>query len=256
VSSRGRRRWNSRSVVLLGLAGLAVGLAACGGASTTAVHASASQIGTSGSSTSAPLAGSSAAPSSATGGSGGSVAGFDLRQLSSLTNYTFTSSFLDEPTHVTQVQGSVHGSTDWTATVTGIPVNGVVLYDIHGKGEEEEGGQSSSLALRSPNGTSHLQGEGYYARVLLDDVGHLGLRLTPDRGCEVAGLNGQNYDLGNPVGSSHALQGNVCLADGSGALLIYFLRQPANGSSGTNGVTISSFTVTKVGGVGPISPPA
>lgn len=249
------RDWVGRIPVLLGLFGFGVSVAACGGPGMNAAHASASK-GSSRPSASASPGMSSTTLSRPGARSGGSVAGFDLQQLSSITNYAFTSSVVDEPTRVTQIEGRVHSPTDWMATVTGIPLNGVVFYDIDGEGREEKGGHVSPVAFRSPDGASHLQGEGYYARVLLYDVEQMGLRLMPDRGCEVAGVSGRNYDLGHPPGSSFIEQGSVCLADGSGALLIYFLRRPTSASSGTNGVTISSFSITQVGGVGTISSPA
>lgn len=196
-------------------------------------------------------------PSSGTGPfSASSADGLTLAELASLDNYAFHSEFVGNGT-VLEVTGRVHSPTDWQAVVVSVPSDpsGETLYDVDGTGYAVVNGQVSPLRFRSPEGEAHLRGEEYFAELLLTDLASKGMRLTRFRDCEDDGISGRNYELGASTSGS---PNSVCLADSSGALLVYFLGNQSGAASqgGTApGGTVTSFVVSSVGTVGPIGAP-
>jgi hypothetical protein len=254
------------AVYLVAAGALSLVLGACGrgsGTSTKATSSASTRVSgrrTTSANGTGSLNGSSV--SNATGTTGG-VLGLTLSQLGSLTNYRFTSSEVASSAGIPQLSeltGSVHSPSDWKVAIQG--TMGISsLFDVNGAGYEQTGGATTTVGFRTSEGIDHLRGEAYYAAQLVKDVRQLGLKLSKSRGCEVAGVNGTNYFLGNPPNATvGGEQGNVCIADGSGALVQYFLQLPASGGasggSSAAGKTVSNFTVTSVGGVAPIGPPS
>jgi hypothetical protein len=188
----------------------------------------------------------------------------ELSRLASLQNYAFTTEITKRTPSTfssLEITGEVHSPRDWELSEDSV-ANGVLrsftAYDVDGVGTLDTNGAISPLAFQTPEGIQHLRGEPYFAEQLLHDDQDRGLRLTSQRGCEVAGIQGQDDNLGNPVTSSPlpVQQGNVCLAEGSGALVQYFLRLPLNSSAtAASNVEISSFTVTSVNDIPAISAP-
>lgn len=283
LESRAGRERRSRKQWVVGVIGLAaLMLSSCGGASSSGAgtghprgHGQGHHVPvtkktvtkkTTGSgSTSSGSGRPSSGHSNGSGASGITQAGgLELSSLSSLGSYTFEAQRTrhgssSSSMYLLEVSGRVHSPTDWQATYTGLkndtPLDST-YYDVDGTGYVDSGGAVSSVAFRSPEGTAHLYGEAYFAEKLLSDIKDRGLKLTSARGCYVAGIPGKNYYLGNPPGSSAIEQGNVCIANGSGALVQYFLRWPLGPSAtASTDVEISSFSITGVNNVPAISAP-
>jgi len=239
-----------------------------GSASSKTGHSGAGSGGSGGSSGPGGSAGSGGSGgSSGPGGSAGSglsqAGGLKLSSLSSLQNYTFQSTMEKHSPSgysLEQVSGRVHSPTNWQAAYSGLkvpstPINST-YYDVSGTGYVDTDGSVSSVSFNTPEGADHLRGEAYFAKKLLYDIQDRGLKLTSARGCYIAGISGNYYNLGNPVGSSSIQQGDVCIANGSGALLSYFLRWPLGPSAtASSDVEVSSFTVSGANDVSAISAP-
>jgi hypothetical protein len=202
---------------------------------------------------------SKSSPASSSGSLINEFDGLKLSSLSSLQNYTFEVNINQRSSagqSILEVTGTVYSPTDWAASgfkiTSDIPQH-FVYYDVDGVGYSVINSSIGHITFATPEGINHLYGESYFAQKLLYDLQNLGLKLTKNRGCAVAGIQGQDYNLGNSVSDSTSTQrGNICIASNSGALISYFLNLP---SGSTNSLEQDSFSVTAVNNVSPIVAP-
>ena len=207
---------------------------------------------TAGSSGSAPAHGSGSPSSTAQTG----VASLTLSRLSSLRNYTFTSTS-GNAGYTFTITGEVHSPTDWETQSTA-PV-AETHYDVGGRGYAVTLGQVISVSLATPEGLTHLDGEYSAAESLVGYTHVSGETITTRGACRVAGESGTVYHLQSPSNAASLLVETAtgCVAQGSGALLSYTAGVPSGSAAQANNLAGASltFTVNSIGGVGAISAP-
>ena len=233
------RSGQGRTALTLVFAGVCVVGAACGGSSAT---------GSAGSSPATTSAASGSQASSAT------VDGLNLAKLESLQDYTFTSKNLAGTVSMTWT-GKVHSPTDWEVQ-TDAPA--VTTYDVDGQGTSVAIGQVEPVHLQTSQGVNHLFGEPAFAEQLFGYTHVSGITITQGAPCTVAGASGVTFHVQAPNASIVNESAQACVETSSGALLSY--QGGVTGGSAANATGVSghgmSFTVTSIGGVGPISAPA
>lgn len=182
--------------------------------------------------------------------------GLALTRLSDLTDYSFISTEANAGYTFT-VTGEVHDATDWQ-TQSAAPA--VTNYDVDGRGYGVAIGQVTPVTLKTPEGLTHLDGESTYAQALIGYTHVTGIHIGTAGPCVVAGAKGTTYQVRSPGADASLLveTATACIAEGSGALLSYSSGVP--GGSAASAAHIqgaeTSFTVTAIGGIGPIAPPA
>ncbi|MGC8464707.1 MAG: hypothetical protein ACP5O0_02135 [Acidimicrobiales bacterium] len=242
VERRIRERNATRpTLLILG----AITLASCGGASSSQ-----------GSQATNALA--NAASSSSNSGSTSQTAGsslFNLTRLSSLTNYSYVYTALNQGYTFKQI-GRVHSLTDWSVTSTS---PAVTIYDVNGHGYSVVGTIRSTDQFKTPDGTTHLAGEVVWAGALIDDTHIAQVRINEGGSCQVAGVLGTEVTVRSPLAarSIFGLDVHACIDKSSGALLSIsqgVVSDSAPTAAGLKG-SREQWAVTAVGGVGPIHLP-
>ena len=199
------------------------------------------------------VGGATTAPGSNSVASSGGGA-LNLARLSSLTDYSFTAT-AGNAGYTFTVTGEVHDPTDWQ-THSATPA--VTNYDVGGRGYAIAIGQVTPVSFKTPEGLTHLDGETTYAQALVGYTHVTGIRIATAGPCRVAGVEGTTYQVKTPGASASLLleTATACVANGSGALLSY---SSGVGGSAASAVHIAgagtSFTVTAIGGIGPIAAP-
>jgi hypothetical protein len=182
--------------------------------------------------------------------------GLTLSRLSSLSNYTFTTTSSNGGATFT-IRGQVHGPEDWKVEST-IPV-AETHYDVGGRGYAVTLGQVMAVTFATPEGLSHLNGEYSAAQSLLGYTHVLGETISTAGSCRVAGETGTVYHLRSPENASSLLveTATACVAKGSGALLSYAAGVPSGSAAQASNIAgfTYTFTVDSIGGVGEISAP-
>lgn len=225
----------------LGVAALGLWVAACGRSRASPSHATSAAVAT--------RAGSD---------SGASGTPFTQARLSSLDNYTFTTAFPDGLSS----SGEVESPTDWKTT--GLE-NGRALettYDVGGHGYAVVNGLPGvqTKSYLTPEGIDSLEGEAYFAKTLLLDAREAGVRVVAAGSCLVAGHAGTTYELRSAANAASVLAEaeRACVARSTGALLSFGTAVAGGSAAAAAGVVGAggSFTVTSIGGVGPIIAPS
>ncbi len=192
-------------------------------------------------------------PASAGAAGGGALT---LTRLSSLRDYTFTSSSSNAGYTFTTI-GQVHDPEDWKTEST-FPV-AETRYDVGGRGYAFTLGQVIAVSFQTPEGLTHLDGEYSAAESLVGYTHVTGERITTSGSCRVAGESGTVYHLESPSAAASLLVETAtgCVAQGSGALLSYTAGVPSGSAAQANNLARASlsFTVTSIGGVGVITAP-
>lgn len=184
------------------------------------------------------------------------LGGLTIARLGSLTDYSFISRSGNEGYTFT-VTGQVHDATDWESHSTSPAVTN---FDVGGRGYGVAIGQVTPVTFKSPDGLTHLNGEATYAQALIGYTHVTGIRVAAAGPCNVAGVDGTTYHVKSPAADASLLveTATACVANGSGALLSYSSGVPGGSAANATHLTgaETSFTVTAIGGVGPISAPA
>ncbi|MBW4030927.1 MAG: hypothetical protein HIU57_09715 [Acidobacteria bacterium] len=179
-----------------------------------------------------------------------------LSRLSSLKNYTFTTTSTNAG-YAFKLTGAVNGPENWETHAIS-PLR-VVTYDVGGRGYTVALGQVRSVSFATPSGSQQLDGEFSAAQALVGFTHVAGIVLTTPGACRVAGVNGTTYRLVTEKSAASLLveSATACVATGTGALLSLESGVPS-GSAATaihlRGAT-TVFTVDSVGGVRPFRAP-
>ena len=215
-----RRARAARALALASFAGLL--LSACGAGAAADLAAGATP-------TPAPA-------TSAPGAGGPPAAKLELGRLASLSNYSYRADINCFP-----LAGSVYSPSDWRIDTPAVIVH-VGGYDFS---------QSGSVWYRTPAPVDSTQSLAYASVVsqFQSLVGAPGVTVEEAGSCLVAGVAGRTWTAAS-AGASQ-VQASACVADATGALL-----QVSMSSSSAGGAIGTTFTVTGVGNVAPISAPA
>ncbi len=194
-------------------------------------------------------AGTSSSTTSTDSTSATSGGGLSLARLGSLTNYSFVSTAGNDG-HTFTITGKVHGPNDWEIHSTSPDVTN---YDVNGSG------YGVALGQVIPGPPQKLAGETTYAKALIDYTHVAGIRITTGGVCDVAGVQGTTYLVRSPAADSSLLveTATACVAKSTGALLSYSSGVPGGSAANAAHITgaTTSFKVTAVGGIGPITAP-
>jgi hypothetical protein len=175
--------------------------------------------------------------------------------LDSLTNYAFTRIASNSGASFTAT-GKVHNPTDWEIHTIS---PAVTTYDVGGHGYAVTLGQVIHVSFNTPEGVGNLEGEYSFAEQLVGYTHVTGIKITQAGSCSVAGANGTIYHVQSPGADTPILSeaATACVSNGSGALLSY--TSGITGGSAANAAHVAGssnrFTVTAIGGVGPIVVP-
>ncbi len=181
------------------------------------------------------------------------VDGLDPAKLAGLQNYTFMSVNAYGSVSMTWT-GKVHSLTDWVVT-TNAPA--VTTYDVDGHGSAVAIGRVQDVTFKSPDGVNHLFGESSFAEQLVGYTHVAGIRITRGAPCRVAGASGVTFHIQAPNAAIVDEAARACVDSANGALLSY--QAGVSGGSAADATGLSghgtTFTVTSIGSVGPISAP-
>ncbi len=183
----------------------------------------------------------------------------NLKALTRLNDYSFVYSATSGSAKIRSV-GTVHSLTDWKL-VTGISSVSTTMYDVNGRGYSMVKGLAmvEHLALRTPQGYQHLNGEHTWGSALVAMTHVSGVRIERGGSCRVAGARGTIYDLGTPGVDKHifSLAEQACVDDANGALL--FMAEGIPGGSAARSLHLSGdrefFEVTSIGHSGIVRAP-
>jgi len=182
------------------------------------------------SSTGGPGARTAKAPEPAARSQPTSSEGFSLSTLAGLRDYTFT------------------------YIATGGDVDGQGYSTVRGSSTVQH------VSFRTPEGRTHLSGEYTWAQAFIGFTHVSGVRIVAAGSCSVAGARGTTYDFKTPSSDNgiFSIADQACVEKSSGALLSF--DEGVTGGSAASATGLSgkaeSFTVTSIGGVGPMGTPS
>ncbi len=167
---------------------------------------------------------------------------FTVSELTSITNYTFSSLDNSEP-----FNGSVYDSSNWSLTspFQEEHINGYIYTNLGGKW------------YRQVEGSNNYQSSVYIGAA----KGFLGMlkvadsKLVTDGSCNYAGENGTIYEIEVPQYKQVKALASACLANNNKAILEYNIGAAINTS--LVGANLSYvFTIKSIGNVGALTAPS